>query len=347
MHSNRSATPIRPSASTTIPEIASCGVAPFDQTLEAHGIDSIRPNGIRILQVNVGRLCNLRCTHCHVDAGPDRREVMGRQVMGSCLDVLRSTASITTLDITGGAPEMNPDFRWFIEEARKARTDIDIMVRSNLTLLDGAPAYRDIPHLLRDNRINLIASLPCFGRDNVDKVRGTGVFDRSISALRLLNDIGYGTEGSPLELSLVYNEAGASLPPCQQSLEKEYRSHLKEAFGISFTRLLTITNMPVGRFLENLLESGSYCAYMQLLASSFNPSAVGPLMCRDTISVSWDGRLFDCDFNQMLGLQPDASAPSRIGEFDEARLLARRISTGNHCYGCTAGAGSSCHGSLV
>lgn len=323
-----------------------CGIPPFGESLADHGIDALRPTALDILQVNTGYRCNLRCTHCHVDARPDRDEVMGRETMAKCIDLLGSNP-FRTLDITGGAPEMNPDFRWFIDRARSARPDLEIMVRSNLTLLVHNAAYRDIPAFLKERRVHLIASLPCHTRESVDRQRGDGVFVRSIEALQLLNGIGYGIEGNPLELNLVFNPGGPSLPGCQHELEQSYRQELRERFGIVFTRLYTITNMPVSRFLDSLLESGSYCAYMHLLASKFNPHAAEALMCRNTLSVRWDGRLYDCDFNQMLDLPVDPSAGCRIGEFDRRRLLERKIAIGQHCYGCTAGAGSSCQGSLV
>ncbi len=337
------ATAGQPSPSIQPPD---CGIPPFESALAAQGVGRLRPTGIDVLQVNIGYRCNLRCTHCHVDARPDRTEVMSPDTMRHCLEVLRSNP-VRTLDITGGAPEMNPDFRWFVDEARSARPDLEIMVRSNLTLLVGNPAYSDIPAFLKERRVNLVASLPCYTREAVDRQRGEGVFDRSIEALKMLNTIGYGVPGSPLELSLVYNPPGPSLPGCQHQVEEDFRKRLGEQFGIVFTRLLTLTNMPVSRFLRSLLESGGYCAYMELLAGKFNPAAAGALMCRNTLSVRWDGRLYDCDFNQMLGLPLDPSAATHIGEFDRARLLGRRIAVGQHCYGCTAGAGSSCGGSLV
>jgi radical SAM/Cys-rich protein len=311
-----------------------------------HGISSLCASGIDILQVNTGYRCNLRCTHCHVNAGPDRTEVMSRNTMQLCIDVLKTNPGIRTLDITGGAPEMNPDYRWFIEQVRTALPDLNILVRSNLTIL-LAPAYCDIPLFLKDRNVNLIASLPCYTREAVEKQRGDGVFERSIEALKILNGIGYGTEGSRNELNLVYNPPGPVLPGCQHSIEQEYRKQLLEQFGITFTRLFTITNMPISRFLDQLRESGQLSGYMELLAASFNPTAVEGLMCRNTVSVRWDGTLYDCDFNQMLDLPLQAPAPRHISGFDREKLTARTISTGMHCYGCTAGAGSSCQGSLV
>jgi radical SAM/Cys-rich protein len=325
---------------------ADCGIPTFEEALAGHGIAKLRPTGIDVLQVNTGYRCNLRCTHCHVGAGPERTEVMSRETMRLCIAVLKSNP-VRTLDITGGAPEMNPDFRWFIDEARAACPDLEILVRSNLTLLVDHAPFSDIPAFLKERRVNIIASLPCCTREKVDRQRGEGVFERSVKALKRLNSIGYGVEGSPLELNLVYNPGDPSLPGCQHQLEEEYHKQLSSQFGITFNRLFTLTNMPISRFLQSLLESGAYCSYMELLAGKFNPAATGSLMCLNTISVRWDGRLYDCDFNQMLDLPLDPTAGMHIGEFDRQKLLGRTIAIGRHCYGCTAGAGSSCQGSLV
>lgn len=323
-----------------------CGIRPFEPTLEQCGKNALTPSEIGTLQVNTGYRCNLRCTHCHVNASPERTEVMSHRTMQQCIDVLKSNPSIGTLDITGGAPEMNPEFRWFVDQSRSARPEMQILVRSNLTLLT-MPVYHDLPLFLKQRRVNLIASLPCHSRETVDRQRGEGVHERSVAALRLLNGIGYGVEGSSLELNLVYNPSGPYLPACQHSLEEEYRRQLMERYGITFTRLYTITNMPVSRFRDQLVDSGTLCDYMNLLATSFNPAAVDGLMCLNTLSVRWDGALYDCDFNQMIDLPVCAAAPRHIGEFDRERLRTRKISTGMHCYGCTAGAGSSCQGSLL
>ncbi|NTW51721.1 MAG: radical SAM/Cys-rich domain protein [Chlorobiaceae bacterium] len=338
-----------PAQATTLPgpeAISNTGsVTPFGSTLEKHGISQLRASGIDILQVNTGYRCNLECTHCHVGAGPDRSEVMSRQTMQLCIDVLKANP-IGTLDITGGAPEMNPDFRWFVDQVRLALPNIRILVRSNLTIL-LSPAYSDIPLFLKDRGVNIIASLPCYTQSMVDSQRGAGVFDRSIKALKILNGIGYGTEGSSLELSLVYNPPGPVLPDCQHTIEQEYRKQLLERHGITFTRLFTITNMPISRFRDQLQESGQLSAYMELLTSSFNPAAVAGLMCFNTVSVRWDGMLYDCDFNQMLDMQLIPPAPRHISGFDREKLSRRSIAIGMHCYGCTAGAGSSCQGSLL
>ncbi len=315
----------------------------FDDHLLQSGLGELRAAGIDILQLNVGKVCNQTCSHCHVDAGPDRREAMTRETMQLCLDAME-TGDIATLDITGGAPEMNPQFRWLVAEARKlCRRVID---RCNLTIL-LAPGFTDLPEFLAEHRVEIVASLPCYGPDNTDKQRGDGVFEKSIAALRRLNALGYGKPGCELSLSLVYNPIGPSLPPPQAKLEAAYRKELAERFEIEFTRLYTITNMPISRFLDDLLQSGKYDAYMQKLIDAFNPAAVEGVMCRTTLSVNWDGTLSDCDFNQMLELPLVPGLPRHIREFDAASLSARRIVTGQHCYGCTAGSGSSCQGAIA
>ncbi|MEI6756465.1 MAG: arsenosugar biosynthesis radical SAM (seleno)protein ArsS [Chlorobium sp.] len=327
-------------------EETDCGIIPFGRKLAESGNSPLRSTAIATLQINTGYICNLLCRHCHVDAGPQRKEMMTRDTMNACLDAL-DKCDIKTLDITGGAPEMNPEFRWFIESIRTRVPNAEILVRSNLTLFSSGKQYQDLPEFLKKNRVTLIASLPCYTRENVDAMRGTGVFDRSIAALKLLNSIGYGKEESGLELNLVYNPGGPSLPGEQQQLEKEYRQKLLNQFGIVFSHLYTITNMPISRFLNELLENGTYCNYMTLLAKSYNPLALDNLMCKTTLSVGWDGTLYDCDFNQMLHLKVSKPAPQNIKEFNEEKLRNRHIILGQHCYGCTAGAGSSCKGSLV
>ena len=338
--------PANQKAQVKLLEETNCGILPFGQKLAESGNAPLRSKGINTLQINTGYICNLLCRHCHVDAGPDRREMMTRDTMNACLDAL-DNSDIKTIDITGGAPEMNPEFRWFIESIRTRVPDAEILVRSNLTLFTSGKRYQDLPEFLKQHRVTLIASLPCYTRENVDAMRGTGVFDRSIAALKLLNSIGYGQEKSELDLNLVYNPGDPSLPGEQQQLEKEYREKLFNQFGIVFSHLYTITNMPISRFLNELLENGNYCHYMALLAKSYNPLALDNLMCRTTLSVGWDGTLYDCDFNQMLQLRLTKSAPQHIREFSEEKLRNRSITLGQHCYGCTAGAGSSCQGSLL
>ncbi len=327
-------------------EETDCGIPPFNQILNKSGNAPLTAESVDVLQINTGYVCNLLCRHCHVDAGPDRREMMTQQTMLHCLDAL-DNSSIKTVDITGGAPEMNPEFRWFIERIRTRVPDTTILVRSNLTLFTGHEKYRDIPEFLKQQRVTIIASLPCYTKTAVDTMRGNGVFDRSIKALKLLNNLGYGKEGNDLELNLVYNPGDMSLPLEQHELERTYRKQLDEEHGIVFNHLYTITNMPISRFLNDLLENGRYCQYMTLLAQSFNPLAVKNLMCRTTVSVGWDGTLYDCDFNQMLRLPLERRVPQHISSFNEEMLKSRRITVGQHCYGCTAGSGSSCHGSLV
>jgi radical SAM/Cys-rich protein len=315
----------------------------FGDRLAQSGLGELRATGIDVLQVNVGKVCNQTCRHCHVDAGPDRRETMTRETMQHCLDTL-ATGNISTLDITGGAPEMNPNFRWLAAEARKL--DRRVIDRCNLTIL-LAPGFTDLPEFLAEHRVEVVASLPCYGPANTDQQRGDGVFEKSIAALRRLNDLGYGKHGSGLTLALVYNPLGPSLPPPQEKLEAAYRKELAAQYGVEFTRLYTITNMPISRFLDDLLQSGKYDAYMQKLIDSFNPVAVEGVMCRTTLSVNWDGTLSDCDFNQMLELPLIPGQPRHIRDFDIVSLSARRIVTGQHCYGCTAGGGSSCQGAIA
>lgn len=317
----------------------------FAESLARQGESPLAAQGIEVLQINVGKVCNQTCRHCHVDAGPDRRESMDRGVAEACLRLLRN-GNIPTLDITGGAPEMNPHFRWLVAEA--SGLGKRVIDRCNLTIL-VTPAFEDLPEFLAEHSVEVIASLPCYLEQNVDQQRGDHAFERSIRALRRLNELGYGLPDSPLSLSLVFNPVGPSLPPAQDRLEAEYRRELRDRYGIEFTRLYTITNMPISRFLDDLLQSGKFDSYMQKLVEAFNPATVDGLMCRTTLSVDWQGNLSDCDFNQMLGLGLVPDQPRSIlelGDQDLAGLFGRRIVTGRHCFGCTAGAGSSCQGSL-
>ncbi len=316
---------------------------PFGKALAENGLFPLRGAGVEVLQVNVGKLCNQTCRHCHVDAGPDRREVMSRETMQVCLDVLART-DIPTVDITGGAPEMNPHFRWFVAEAR--RLGRHVIDRCNLTIL-LAPGYQDLPVFLAEQGVEVVASLPCYLPENTDAQRGDGVFERSIAALRQLNAVGYGQPDSSLVLTLVYNPVGPSLPPPQAELESAYRRELRARYGVVFTRLFTITNMPISRFLDDLLRSGRYDAYMQKLIAAYNPTTVAGVMCRTTLSVRWDGQLYDCDSNQMLDLHLSPGLPQNIRDFDMRQLQERAIVTGQHCYGCTAVCGSGCQGAIV
>lgn len=315
----------------------------FREVLAAEGNTALRASGIEVLQVNLGKLCNQTCRHCHVDAGPDRREVMSRETVDECLAALQRSA-IPILDITGGAPELNPHFRYLVNEARQmGRRVID---RSNLTIL-LAPGFADLPKFLARQEVEVVASLPCYLEVNCDLQRGSGVFQRSLEALRRLNECGYGQSESSLSLTLVYNPLGPSLPPVESKLEADYRRELRERYAVEFTRLITITNMPISRFLDDLLASGKYESYMRTLVEAFNPATVEAVMCRTTLSVDWQGRLFDCDFNQMLDLELDSGLPSHIRDFDFVELATRQIVTRRHCFGCTAGAGSSCQGTLA
>jgi len=298
---------------------------------------------VTTLQVNVGKVCNQTCHHCHVDAGPQRAESMTKDTIDQIIAVLDRTPQILTVDITGGAPEMNPHFEYLVQECRvRGRNVID---RSNLTVF-YVKGKSHLPAFLAEQRVEIIASLPCYLEANVDQQRGQGVFNRSISALQELNTLGYGKEGTDLQLHLVYNPLGPSLPPPQQILEEDYKKELMSRHGIQFNRLLTITNMPISRFLNDLQESDQVDAYYALLEKSFNAVTVEDVMCRSLISIGWDGRLFDCDFNQMLDL-PLHNVPQRIADFNLSSLENRRIVVGSHCFGCTAGSGSSCGGTLT
>lgn len=319
------------------------GCLSFESRLAKTGLDPLRATGISVFQINVGKLCNQTCRHCHVDAGPDRPETMSREIAGLCIAVLAQT-DIPTVDLTGGAPELNPNFRWLVEQARALGRHV--MDRCNLSVL-LLPSQSDLPDFLARHDVEIVASLPYYRAGQTDAQRGEGVFDKSIRALRLLNELGYGRDGSGLKLNLVYNPVGAFLPPKQDSIEAHFRRELAARHQVSFNRLYTITNMPISRFLEFLLDSGNYAVYMERLANAFNPFAAAGVMCRQTLSVGWDGTLYDCDFNQMLDLPLSHGAPSHLRDFDMARLQNRRIVTGNHCYGCTAGSGSSCGGAVT
>jgi radical SAM/Cys-rich protein len=279
-----------------------------------------------------------------VDAGPDRKEIMNRTTMQLCLEVLEKS-DISTVDLTGGAPELNPDFRWFVEEIRKLGKHV--IVRCNLTIILANKRFHDLPEFFKLHQVEVVSSLPGFTRERTDRQRGDGVFEDSVKALQLLNNVGYGQEGSGLVLNLVYNPAGAFLPPSQTALEKEYKMELATRYKIHFNRLFAITNMPISRYLDYLLSSGNYSRYMDKLISAFNPSSVQSLMCRNTLSVGWDGYLYDCDFNQMLDLKVSIPISQHISDFDFEMLKNRNIVVKQHCFGCTAGEGSSCGGSLT
>lgn len=316
----------------------------FSETLARHQLGGeLRAARPDILQVNLGKKCNQSCHHCHVDAGPDRQEVMSDQVMDAVLRVLGETGA-SILDITGGAPELHPRFEELVRAG--VRHHKRVLDRCNLTIL-RVPKYRHLPQFFADHRVEVISSLPCYGEDSVDNQRGEGVYTKSIEALLALNEVGYGMPGSGLVLTLVANPVGAYLPPAQHQLEAAFRRELRDRHGLEFTHLITLTNMPISRFLVDLEARGETDQYLHLLAQSFNPRAAVDVMCRNTVSVGYDGQLYDCDFNQMLGLNMDAAAAATIFDWDDDRLAAREIRTGNHCFGCTAGQGSSCGGALT
>lgn len=320
------------------------GDADFDAALARAGWSSLTPAALEIFQINLGKLCNMTCRHCHVDAGPDRTDsMMSRETIEACLEALDRT-NAHTVDLTGGAPEIHPHFKYVVEEAvKRGRHVID---RCNLSVL-LMQRNEGLAEWLGERGVEIVASLPHYRRRNTDAQRGDGAFDKSIEALRLLNAAGYGQGDPRRTLSLMMNPAGAFLAPSQGSIEKEWHTALQRDFGITFDRLLALNNMPISRFLEWLVESGNLESYMERLTSGFNPTTVAGLMCRNTISISWDGRLFDCDFNQMLDLDALPESPMTVHDFDFARWQARRVVTRRHCFGCTAGAGSSCGGATA
>jgi radical SAM/Cys-rich protein len=316
----------------------------FKEKIGEHGYLKLKPSNVEVLQINIGKLCNQTCAHCHVDAGPDRKEEnMDRSSLEKCLEIL-SRYDIPKVDITGGAPEMNPNFRWFVEEC--VALGKHVMNRCNLTILMAHKKYEDLPEFFAKNKVQLISSLPYFSKLRTDSQRGDGVFEDSIAALKKLNSVGYGQDDRGLILDLVYNPSGAYLPGDQASLEAEFKRQLKRKFDITFNNLYAITNLPISRFLEYLLQSGNYESYVTELIEAFNPSTIDGLMCRNTLSVSWDGYIHDCDFNQMLNLKVD-SPIQHINDFDLDKLKHREIVLKQHCFGCTAGAGSSCGGEIA
>ena len=321
------------------------GATHFSDVLEQHGLGAPIRDRVTTLQVNLGKRCNMSCRHCHVEASPRRQEVLERPVAERVIALLERSPDAAVLDLTGGAPELNPGFRYLLREAR--RLGREVLDRCNLTVL-LEPGQEDLADLLADQQAHVVASLPCYLGENVDQQRGAGAYERSIEALRRLNALGYGDEGSGLLLDLVYNPLGAFLPPRQDRLQASYKEELGRRFGIRFNQLFTITNMPIARFAEQLRRQGKYDAYSELLRQSFNHGTVPGLMCRSMVSVAHDGALYDCDFNQMLGL-PLASGRRATSIFDLDSLDELRgspIATDDHCFGCTAGAGSSCTGAL-
>jgi len=319
----------------------------FDAALRQWSLPALRRDVLTTLQINLGKLCNQACHHCHVEAGPNRTEIMERGTAERIDELLGASAGVGLVDLTGGAPELMPSFRWFVGRLRER--GLRVVVRCNLTVI-FVEGQTDLPEFYRDHQVELVCSLPCYTPENVDRQRGPGVFDESIEALRLLNRAGYGSAADDLRLDLVYNPVGAFLPPQQDELEDKYREELRRLFGIEFGHLLTITNMPIKRFAEQLHRWGAYDRYMELLRDRFNPAAAAAVMCRSLVSVGWDGSLYDCDFNQMLdmpvgGGRGGSETIWSIDSFDQ--MVERAIATGAHCFGCTAGAGSSCGGDLV
>ena len=318
------------------------GILSFEETLLAKKI-KIRRREVSVMQINIGKKCDLACHHCHVEAGPNRTENMVGETIDRLLELLAASPSIQTVDITGGAPELNPHFRRFVRAVRREK--VTVYDRCNLTVF-FQPQQEDTPEFLAENGIVIFASLPCYSRENVDKQRGDKVFDRSIRALQKLNALGYGKPDSGLVLNLVYNPVGAHLPPPQAQLEMDYRKQLGADFGVVFNQLLTITNMPIKRYLHYLRREKLLDDYTRLLVENFNPHAADNVMCNSMLSVGWDGQIYDCDFNQMLEI-PMNWKPRTIWDIESVDDLSAGIAFDNHCYGCTAGAGSSCGGALT
>ena len=316
----------------------------FKKTLKKTKKFPLKPSSLEILQINLGYMCNQVCAHCHVDAGPDRKEIMTKETLRMCLNLLKSL-DIKTLDLTGGAPEMNPHFEWFIEEVNKIGVN-DLIVRSNLTIIMANKKFEKLPDFFSANNIHIISSMPHWTKTKTDNQRGEGVFNNSIKALKKLNNVGYGKTNSNLILDLVYNPSGAFLPINQEILERDFKKELKENFDINFNSLMAITNLPISRFLDFLIASENYEDYMEALVTAYNPKTVDNLMCKNTLSISWDGYLYDCDFNQMLGLKINHPI-KHIRDFTNNNTLERDIRISQHCYGCTAGAGSSCQGTVT
>lgn len=313
----------------------------FDESIRGHVAGGLRSLGLTTLQINLGKVCNQTCSHCHVDAGPDRRESMSQKTAEDVIDFL-SRSNVQTLDITGGAPEMNPNFVWLVQQA--TAMGLKVIDRCNLTIL-LAPGFTHLPEFLARHRVEVVASLPCYLEDNCDAQRGSGVFAKSIQAIKRLNELGYGGEADELSLNLVYNPVGTGLPPNQKELEEAYRAQLWDRYAIRFSHLYTITNMPISRYLDDLLRRGELEKYMAKLVSHFNPQTLDGLMCRTLVSVDWQGNVYDCDFNQMLDM-PVEGPQTHISKLTEADLVNRLIKTANHCFGCTAGSGSSCTGTI-
>lgn len=320
-------------------------ITPFASKLKAIGHLPLLPTSLEVFQVNLGKMCNQVCTHCHVDAGPDRKEIMTKETMQLIIDVLKVNNNFKIVDMTGGAPEMNPNFRWFVEQI--SLLGIKMYVRCNLTIIRANKKYYDLPNFFKLHNIEVISSLPFYSQSRTDKQRGDGVFSASITALQMLNEVGYGKPNSGLTLNLVYNPAGAFLPPDQTALEKEFKTALKKDFDIEFNNLFAITNLPISRYLDYLIASENYEDYMLKLIEAFNPAAATNVMCRNTLSIGWDGYIYDCDFNQMLELKVSCTNSQHLSNYSQVDLQNRKIIVNNHCYGCTAGSGSSCGGAVA
>ena len=316
----------------------------FSEQLKQSGLAPLKKRQLEVLQINLGYMCNQVCAHCHVDAGPDRKEKMSKIHLERCLELIK-VSKVGTVDLTGGAPEMHPDFQWFVREVAALGVQ-DIIVRSNLTILVANAHYAEYPQFFAEQGVHVVSSLPFYKKEKTDRQRGEGVFSNSIEALKALNAVGYGQEGSGLQLDLVYNPAGAFLPAAQEQLEQDFKSSLATNYGIQFNQLFTITNLPISRFLEYLLASENYEDYMTTLVDAFNPAAVQNVMCTNTLSIDYQGYMYDCDFNQMLAIKVQ-SPVQHIDQFDPTTFAQHPIAISQHCYGCTAGAGSSCQGALV
>lgn len=311
--------------------------------LEQSTFPALARGQLEILQMNLGYLCNLSCLHCHVNAGPTRKELMNKQTIDQALS-FAVHQGINTLDLTGGAPEMNPHFVYLVEQA--TTLGINVIDRCNLVILNET-GYEDLAEFLARHKVNIVASLPCYLEDNVDSQRGNGVYQKSIAALKKLNNLGYGKADTDLKLDLVFNPQDASLPPPQQALETSYKTYLQEQYSIVFNQLFTITNMPIKRFGSTLISKGTFADYMSLLENSYNSDTLDQLMCINTVSMDWKGHVYDCDFNQMLGLPySDHGTSVHISEIINNPIMGEKIATRQHCYGCTAGQGSSCGGAL-
>ncbi len=314
----------------------------FTEIVERQTGDTLKAEGVEILQINVGRQCNLSCRHCHFEAGMNHTESMPGDIFEKCLDIIKRY-DLKTVDITGGTPELNPNLEWFLKKV--CNMGMRVILRSNLVLL-GDDHYRELIDLLVKNKIEIITSLPSYVEQVSDRQRGKGNYKKIIESMRMLNDFGYGHAGTDLILNIVYNPVGAYLPGAQNAIEHEYREHLLKEHVVVFNKLFCITNMPIGRYLSYLVQSGNYEEYFNELYRAYNPGALDHVMCKNTISVGWDGFLYDCDFNQALGLKVNHGAPDHIDDFTIDKLAYRQIVIKNHCYGCCAGAGSSCQGQI-